>query len=498
MVATAIVAAMAAAQAESGQYRYLFNVGPDGAANVTITYVSRTSGSTWLLVPRDFASWSMEVASGRVVHEELEEARPIRYAFYLNYSFTFTVDPEGLFNASITYTSRYAAFIEEPRGFFYSTQVSCSPMDEVEVDVALPPGSSRLVHVYGSSSYAVEEVGGRVLVRVVGRPKDGRVAIEFAVPGVEARMVEVREDGFKVKAAARYYGLAEEVLRVYVEAQPTLSRIFNVSLEGVEVRLYVPTIDDVLSGVGGYVPFTGGRPGVINLNVFYVRAVEGSLELIALHELIHHYLWRVGIPPERLWVHEGLAEYLSIEVGRAIGLGRGVEGHEARLLRAARGLRSLGFIQSWTFDTPGDLAPYYAASYRVFKALGDRYGGLDYYRRFFEHVRSMGGVEGDEDVVRCLSMAAGVDLTDTFEAWGFSFERGAVEAVLEAKPSWCQPAKLVAEALLELSRQIGPLRRGLRGAAAIVAANAEVFSILAYSVIAVALALASARPREPR
>jgi len=488
------LALIAAPHVEAGGYRYVFDVGVDGDANVTITFTSKEPGSSWLLVPRGFTPWDLRVDDGYIVSDELSEAKPTSYVFYLNYSFTYSTGPDG-FKAEITYRTRYVAFIEEPRGFFYSTQVSSCPSDELEVDVYLPPGSSKSVTIYGASNYLVEESNGRVVIKVFDRPKYGRLAIEFSLPNTTPNLTVVSNHHFHVKAASRYLDLAEKVLDVYVKAYPTLTELFGIELDDVEVRLYVPDINDVMSGVGGYVPFKAGKLGEINLNMFYIRAVEGSFELIALHELVHHFLWRVGIPPDRLWVHEGLAEYLSIEVAKLLKLGRGVDDHEEMLLQVALNLDNLGFVQGWDFSTVGDLTPYYAASYYVFRSLGDDYGGLNYYRMFFSYVKSRGGVEIDEEVIACLSLAANESLTYRFKGWGFELgglkvER--VETLVKNLPSWCQSAKLLAKLLLEAAKVAEEwVDRGrskaLLEAAAYITEHAELISVAVYALIALTL-----------
>ncbi len=484
----------------AGSYCYTFLVGSDGDANVTVTFTSPQPGSTWLLVPKGFAEWSPKVLSGELLSEELSEAKPLSYAFYLNYSFSFVPGGEGEFKLIIEYWAPYVALIEEPHGIFFSTQVSASPGDDVEVKVALPPGASSQVEVYGALSHRVEVVDGRVWVLVEGPVASGRLTVEFELPSKQASLVSVEEGCFKATAPSRYLDIARDIVELYAELYPELRDLFNLELDEVEVRLYVPDAEDIAQGVGGFVPFRAGKPGEINLNVFYVRAVEGTMEVIALHELIHHFLWRAGIEPSLLWVHEGLAEYLSIELGKQAGLGEGVEDREVALSSVASQLPSYGFVEDWSFNQPGDLTSYYAASYMVFKRLADEYGGLELYDKFFNCTRSRAPVDESSEAVECLSLAAGVDLKPLFASWGFELGGEGVkelarslEEELSQLPDWCQPARMLAHLALWASEALADV--GLQDAARLAISLAkealkhgETVSLLAYLIIALALA----------
>ncbi|MCX8204685.1 MAG: hypothetical protein N3H31_03450, partial [Candidatus Nezhaarchaeota archaeon] len=339
------MATLLASRAQAGSFSYVYNIGPDGEGEVAITFTSTQHGSTWLLVPRGLGASSLDVEEGAVLSREVSEARPL-HVFYENLSFSYLPSEGGVVRVTIKHRAPYVALIEEPKGLFFSTKVMASPLDDVEVAVLLPKGGTGDVKVHGVASYRVDEVDGRVKLVAFSRPAEGRLIVEFRLNGT-AEYVEAAQGLFKVKAPARYRDLAHRILSLYLEAYLELRGLFNTELEKVEARLYVPGAEDVVKGVGGFVPFSGDRPGEISLNIFYVRAINGTLEVIAIHELAHHFLWRVGIKPSLLWVHEGLAEYISIEVGKWMKLGRGVEEHEGALVSAASQLSSLGFIQSW-------------------------------------------------------------------------------------------------------------------------------------------------------
>jgi hypothetical protein len=78
-------------------------------------------------------------------------------------------------------------------------------------------------------------------------------------------------------------------------------------------------------------------------------------------------------------------------------------------------------IQYWTpGGTAGSLFQYYAASYEVFKTLGDNHGGLSMYSDFFREVADLkGGLKSTSIAVYELGLAARANLAPQFTAWGF-------------------------------------------------------------------------------
>jgi hypothetical protein len=62
----------------------------------------------------------------------------------------------------------------------------------------------------------------------------------------------------------------------------------------------------------------------------------------------------------------------------------------------------------------------YAASYELFKTLGDEYGGLSLYPRFFRGLRNLkSGLVSTNVAVLELGLAAGTDLSLQLTSWGF-------------------------------------------------------------------------------
>ncbi|MFB0567335.1 MAG: hypothetical protein ACETVM_01960, partial [Candidatus Bathyarchaeia archaeon] len=200
--------------------------------------------------------------------------------------------------------------------------------------------------------------------------------------------------------------------------------LFNVTLEDIDVQFFIPDFETLLS-VGGYVPFTGQTMGEININIFFVRAVNGTIQAIALHELVHHFLWKVGLSPDIfLWFHEGAAQFVSIETVDDLGY-EGAVIERDKLEQGASQLilqtgENFGFLQEWTPDSqPLDVSSYYVASYYVISRLAEEYGGLDFYKQFFKLIQGP-KIETNDELAFHLSFAANASVDLKLEQWGFN------------------------------------------------------------------------------
>jgi hypothetical protein len=144
------------------------------------------------------------------------------------------------------------------------------------------------------------------------------------------------------------------------------------------------------------------------------------METIAVHELTHQYEAHAGISPELLWVHEGLANYVAVQMGKPLGYD--VTSTDLDLESTANELNgNYGVIQYWQpGGTVGSLFQYYAASYEVFKTLGDKHGGLSLYSKFFAELHELkDGLRSTNVAVYELGRAAGTNLSPQFTRWGF-------------------------------------------------------------------------------
>jgi len=200
--------------------------------------------------------------------------------------------------------------------------------------------------------------------------------------------------------------------------------------------------------------------GDIHINLVFTRYVEGYIEVIALHELVHHFLWKAGISPgDLLWFHEGMTQYVSIETANKLGYeGSSMmkEELEQNVLRLKSGIgEDFGFLTKWSPSRqPPDMGSYYIAAYYVVSRLAGPRGGLEYYSRFFKAVNDE-TVDTNAAIGYYLSLAADESVVTTLNSWGFGIPdlylfspslRG-VEEVLDRVDPVFQPYKFLAEVL---------------------------------------------------
>ncbi|MEM3027514.1 MAG: zinc ribbon domain-containing protein [Candidatus Bathyarchaeia archaeon] len=461
------------AEPNTPKYLYFYEIDGDGNAAVRINFLHETSkqDSSWLIVP-SFVPWINDTIQGKMLSFNIEPVfvEGKMDPFWKNYSFAYE-PTEGIFNLTISFRIEQYAYIIEPNGFFLSSQIGYSTSAQGSTIVLLSQGARvsssgvRLIDyssgiILSPSSLRISSRDGRIEVQCA-TTYSSRLAIYFTEPGKEAEIRIYTLGRFSVQTASRYEDKAWKFLKLYNESYPILADIFGVSLNKVNVTLFIPTMDQFLSGLGGFVPFseTSG-PGFVNLNMFYFRKVSGFIEIIALHELIHHFVWAVGFSPRKLWVHEGMAEYFSIELARLLGFKEGAQEHEDSLLAVSKRLgNALGFVQDWgTYRTSGN-TEYYAASWKIFKTLGDAYGGLEYYKRFFMELKSFGKDLEDSAIVTALGLAAGdvAAIFEKFQGWGFQkvVDVTSLQKILkEARERafglsvFLQPSKALADLLL--------------------------------------------------
>lgn len=460
-----------------GVYRYVFDVDDDGVTKVFIDFHHETAGQgfSWFLVPRDLDSWTYRVASGSVVAFNITDVHILELresVFYSNFTFTYAPS-NNFFKIEAEFTITYGALIVEPIGFFYSSPIGYPSDSKAYVLCVLPAGSSTSrdkVKVYpgeGATVTIMKRDDGRVEVRVENPRKLARIAVEYTAPPRVREEVTIRRGKFYSLTVKRYAWLAERFISLFAESEPILTDVFSIKLDSVKLNLFAPTLRQFELGIGGIY-----SPGLIQVNLFFIREVAGYVEIIALHEFVHHLLWNIGVPISRLWFHEGAAEYFSIETAKLIGYGEGARKHEDRLMRIVNWLHGqYGFVATWTqgFVPAGrSVAECYAASYAVFKFLGDSYGGFAFYKRFFKLFKEAGPRMGDDTViVHYLSLAANTSLADRFVMWGFyiidltRLSRQISEAsklIQEINPL-LQPSKILAEQALRRARQAFELGR---------------------------------------
>ncbi|MEM1587230.1 MAG: hypothetical protein QXX99_07365 [Candidatus Bathyarchaeia archaeon] len=423
-------------KSNNGIFRYEFIVDAEGNAHVKIIYSSDLQmGSSWVLVPR-FIKWVNRTIYGdllRCVIDEPERYTGSQYYFYKVLRFDFTSGRMG-FKVVIEYNFPLAAMVVESEstyGIFYSPQIGFDPKNLFEAIVVFPENFRARKHeaialgkgvIYNADG---DSNSSHVLFKNIPVGENLlRIQIGFDLTGGRADTVVLREGIFEFITVARYEKYAQKIIDFYNTAYNALVNIFNVTLDHVGAKFFIPDFHTLMS-IGGYIPFSGGRLGDIYINLMFTRYMEGYLEVAALHELAHHFMWKAGIPPEKLlWFHEGMAQFISIEIAESMGYegGRIIKEDIDGLIRALKlSTRSnLGFLVEWTpYYAPRETEVLYASAYYIISELSEEYGGLEYYSKFF---RLFGNVSLESNSMLCyyLSLAANTSLFDKFNSWGFN------------------------------------------------------------------------------
>ncbi len=414
IVASSVIVSLPIATGEpsSDSYNYKFTVNGDGFTSVDITFQSETEGSSWVFVPK-FSPWDNLTLSGEITESKLGETKNYvdqNYYFYQVFEFSFV--SESSFQMKIKFNMTEGALIIEPRGIFFSPQIGFDPKSSGKAEVIFP------------SDFSVQKVSPS------GRTTENRVSfdpinylvrlqIEFETAAAEPTWKQLNQGVFSFRTVERYENYASEILTLFNTVYDDFTDFFNVTLEDIDVQFFIPDFETLLS-VGGYVPFTGQTMEEININIFFIRAVNGTIQVIALHELIHHFLWKAGLSPDDLlWFHEGTAQYVSIDAATELGY----EGAKMEKDTLEIGVSQLGddfgFLQEWTPEKqPVDVTQYYVASYYVVSRLSEEYGGLDFYKQFFKLIRGS-EIETNDDLAFHLSSAANASVDLKLFLWGF-------------------------------------------------------------------------------
>jgi len=460
--------------ASSSSYYHKYVVDQNGVTSVNVDFESSdTTSSSWVFVPK-FTSWSRSVTVGSITQYQTVETSQVpgvdeEYYFYQAFTFSFK-SSAGSFKMNIQFSVSTGALIIEPRGMFFSPQIGFESSSTGRAEVVFPKGYKvKEALASGLNTYnPTQTTANSVLFNL--QENIMRLQVEFSTDVSTPALTTIKQGVFSFEAVKRYESYARDILRVFNTVYSNLTRLFNVTLTSVEVRFFIPDFDTFLS-VGGYVPFTQGEIGEININIFFVRAVNGTIEVIAVHELVHHFVWADKLSPDDfLWFHEGMAQFASIEVVDALGY-EGAKYEKERLEQVAAQLGgNFGFVQQWSPNSqPQSIGLYYAASYYVVNELAKIYSGFDFYRSFFELTQNV-TVSDNNLLAYYLSKAANASVALVLRDWGFSVTDlytspllidEAERALAQLSPIF-QPYKFLAEYLFRqalLSFEIGNVER---------------------------------------
>lgn len=420
-----------------GYVDYWFIVDEDGFTQVRIVYKSNMeNGSSWVFVPR-FSEWLNYTVSGRVYEWSVEEPEKYvgaEYYFYNILSFFFFSEGSQ-FEMVVEFNFSTAAVIIEPNGMFYSPQIGFSRGNIFKAAVIFPSAFSinrnEALALGAGGTYGPRYLNSTFALfeNLPSSENLLRIQIGFSTPNKEAEIISLESGIFRFETVKRYESYAQSILELYNATYETLVNLFNVTLksngsaDNLIVRFFIPDFNSLMS-IGGYVPFSGKSMGDIHINFMFTRYVEGYLEVIALHELIHHFLWRAGVSPQNLlWFHEGIAQYVSIEIAEKLGyagagmIKESIEENVKDLEAILNG--NLGFLAEWTpSNSPRDFNTLYAAAYYVVSRLAEGHG-LNYYAGFFKVING-GKIEDTVTLCYYLSLALNESVAGKLNAWGFN------------------------------------------------------------------------------
>jgi hypothetical protein len=419
------LATLLPAVAQPSRETYTYNMAFDHNGVTTVEILYNTgfagSGTSWVVVPKNFTETSVTALKGKIT----STARGPYYVggasqthpFYDNLTFSYD-SVNGPFSMSAKFNITYGAMIVEPNGFFYSPQIAVPESATVEATLTFPDGVESVSESQPSPT-RVDSAGPR-LEMLFNPSSESRIVVTFTVswPKETSHIGGGKIDG---EVPTRYVDLGNGLISLYQRALPLMDDLFGSTVDRISMRFFAPLSIPQLS-IGGYTPIDPNsfQAGSIFLNLFYFRFLPGTIETIAIHELTHQYLAHVGVSPQLLWVHEGLANNVAVQMGKPLGYDS--NSTDADLEAAAKPLNgNYGMIQYWQpGGTVFSLFQYYAASYDVFKTLAQGHGGLSMYSKFFRGIQQLnGGLKSTNVAVYQLSVAAGANLVSQFREWGF-------------------------------------------------------------------------------
>lgn len=421
---------------EISGFTYLFTVREDGWIDIYINFTSMEAGRAWLLVPK-FHEYDSKLIG--ISNSSLEES-----TYYFYYNFTFDFDQHSYLEINWTY--RFGALIVEPKGVFFSTAIGYDPRYHTKIVVNLS-ASYQIENIFLSTEKEIQEnvfreemmVNNRRLLFFDSDDYRGhlvRVLISFQVPEIE--FTEISEGKLTVRCPSRYVDVAENLTLAYRMFIQKIMDITNQPEMDITLELFVPENVEELYTLG-YTRLLKEverfEPQRVYVNMIVVRMPEGTLEETLLHELFHQYMGQAGLSTELRWAHEGLANYLAIKLLKEEGVKLGLDEIESAK-QVGEQIEDYGFLVEWRGGgpPPDPTMPYYAASLYLIYTLGESYGGINLFDRFFETVMEEGvEIDSMDLFVLYLSQAAGEDLTPIFKQWGFEIRPSIESRILEVK-----------------------------------------------------------------
>lgn len=457
-------------------FKYAFEVDGEGGTNVTVFFYDGEDGVSWLLVPKDqkelldlmvYEGELLNVTYRSLMNGDREDP------FYVIMEFSYKAS--RAVNLTIRYSMKYGALVIEPNAVFISPRIMHEG-SQTEVITYLPSYAQTSESKVSAISSYIENVSVTrsdkhvMISTTIG--SNGRLVVEYTLPK-ESVLTNITSGKFTFKVHSRYLDFAYDILNALNETYMIYREIFGSEPNDIFVEFFVPSKRDLVLGIEGYVPIVGEELGPIHLNILYIRSVKGFMNIVAMHELAHYFLWSINVPTSRLWIHEGIAQYMSLTMGSHLGYYDAVEIHSSTLKTSLSRLgNDLSFVNKWTPYSipPQELDLYYAASYYIVNTLCDKYGGLNYLIKLFNVFKQFSSIDWYDNtkVIKAFGIAADDvnEVIELFREWGFEVEDSSfiipsipqIKDCISKMPSWLEPYKNLARMMVivaELLQQYG-------------------------------------------
>ena len=382
--------------------RISYNISVDevGLARIVITvHALLKNFYGWFFVPK-YTNYTVNGVNFKILC--INESY---YTFYYNLS--FYIFDEGMIN--VTWTMMYASLIVEGNAYFLSPPINVLPHAETDITVVLK-GSSP-TYINPPTNRVSEPYNNTIVLHYRSRALPNaifRIEVEYSVKdqkNIERNVWKLPGSTKLIIEAPSYYtAIALKVYHIYREVYPFLVDILQTNLSYVKVKFFAPRHDEV--NILGYVPIEHVRPiDTVMLNPFWIRSLPGAIEQGAVHELIHVLLFNKGLNAERfLWLHEGLAEYLSLSLLEKYPETK--EWCEEKINEYMSENPNCATLFSWR---PGEIHPWlYCCACRLMRNLvGENITKL---KRFFSLLPNFKNVTNNEEIIALFSIA-GLNVT---------------------------------------------------------------------------------------
>ncbi|GEM_PF-7060795 len=413
-------------EASPGRYRFFIDVNRFGEAEIRIEYSNSYPGRSWVLVPIH-GKWSLEVHVGKVV-SELKSLGPDSFYSNLTLSFNTTV------KLSIIYHFKYASLVSRSDALFISPLIGYPSYDRGVVEVKIREFDGRSPYFEGG--IVIGDFGKLMIVTPYIRflhdgallrfsqPTDFygnminvyRIVIRYKldpfrnsdVSGIAIRIRTVPVNDSKVTVTFMtpkvYLEEADSLLNIVERGVKELASLTSYIPDAISGEFWLPrrlTYGNELTTLGMVETYIPKR---FSISLLTLRMKEEEKIHVILHELSHIFLLGIGISAKIRWVHEGLAEYISLNLGIKINY---TEFNKIirKYLKMTNNM-SLTQLKVSLFDYP--------RFFRIFYDICEERGGLAFLAKVLRRIKDKGGVDNVEELALIFSEITGEDLSSIF------------------------------------------------------------------------------------